>query len=108
MIGLQRRAGGADFSEADRFLVHLVVGQTDWLHREVGGVPANDNRLLTLTPRERQLLLLELGGTHRKGIADSVGISHHTLVDHFKNIYRKLGVRSRAKLLARFITPAGK
>ncbi|MFT3820065.1 MAG: helix-turn-helix transcriptional regulator [Rubrivivax sp.] len=104
LIGLHRRLGHANFSDRELQLVHLVAGRIDWLHRDGADVPANADPLLSLTPRERQLLLLETGGASRKQIAAMASLSAHTVSDHFKNIYRKLGVRSQSELMALFIS----
>lgn len=47
-----------------------------------------------LTAREREVLFLLAGGMSRRECAASCGISLHTVSDHTKAIYRKLGVHS--------------
>ena len=56
-----------------------------------------------LTGREREIctLLLTTGGA-QKHIAGQLGLSADTVKFHVKNIYRKLGVQSRAELEAKF------
>jgi DNA-binding NarL/FixJ family response regulator len=49
-----------------------------------------------LSERERQVLALVADGLADKEIADKLGISHHTVGDHLKVIFRKLGRHSRA------------
>lgn len=54
---------------------------------------------LSLTPRERSVQeLLRLGHKNAE-IALTLGISVETVKTHLKNIYRKLGVKSRGQLL---------
>lgn len=54
-----------------------------------------------LSPRERQTLHLLLTGAAQKQVAERMGVSLHTAHDYVKAVYKKLGVRSRAELMAR-------
>lgn len=54
-----------------------------------------------LTPREVEILTLLARAARIVEIADKLGISHHTVGDHIKNIYRKLKVSSRAEAILR-------
>lgn len=51
----------------------------------------------TLTPRELNILKLLTQGYSQKKIALALVISKHTVGDHLKSIYLKLGVHSRAE-----------
>ena len=51
--------------------------------------------LVTLTPREKQILRLIAHGLSDKSIAWLLAISENTVNFHLKNIYRKLGVHNR-------------
>ena len=53
-----------------------------------------------LSKREKELALLALGGHSNQGIADKLYISLPTVKTHLKNIYRKIGIKSRAELMA--------
>jgi DNA-binding CsgD family transcriptional regulator len=97
-----RRAGGQRFAERDRVLVETLVPQVQWLHRAAEG-ESNGVCLASLSPRERDVLTLLLAGNARKEVALKLNLSAHTVADYLKVIYKKLGVRSRAELLARFI-----
>jgi DNA-binding NarL/FixJ family response regulator len=55
----------------------------------------------TLTPRERQVLVLLAQGISLTIIAVDLSISRHTVGDHVKNIYRKLNISSRAEAALR-------
>ena len=55
-----------------------------------------------LTPREQAILKLLSRGDYYKEIADSLGISVHTVCTHIRHIYEKLHVRSRAQAVARY------
>lgn len=102
-IGFYRRNGRATFDERQRRIVHLITSQIDWLHRADTEVPGNNDRLLSLTPRQREILIHLLGGASRKEIAARVNLSEHTIADYTKVIYRALGVNSRAELSSLFM-----
>ena len=55
---------------------------------------------LPLTGREKQLCLRLAHDKSRQDLADAMGVSAGTIVTHQTNIYAKLGVHSRAGLLA--------
>jgi DNA-binding NarL/FixJ family response regulator len=57
-------------------------------------------RLSTLTAREREIVEHLVGGTTDRQIARSLVISSRTVHKHLENIYRKLGLGSRASLIA--------
>ncbi len=50
-----------------------------------------------LSPREREVLGQLARGISIAAIAQEMGISHHTVGDHVKNLYRKLNISSRAE-----------
>jgi DNA-binding CsgD family transcriptional regulator len=49
-----------------------------------------------LTAREREVLGLLVEDHTQKEIAEKLFVSPHTVDTHLRNIYRKLGVRSRS------------
>jgi DNA-binding CsgD family transcriptional regulator len=57
---------------------------------------------LDLTPREEEIFTMLLSGRAPKEIAYTLKISPYTVNFHQKNLYRKLGIQSRAELFARF------
>jgi pSer/pThr/pTyr-binding forkhead associated (FHA) protein len=61
----------------------------------------NDN--LPFSAAERRVFDLLLLGHSEKAVADKLEISRHTVHSHVRKMYRLLGVRSRAELLARFV-----
>lgn len=61
----------------------------------VGGL----DRQLALTPREKVVMEHLLRGGSQKRIALDLGISPHTVNDHLKKIYIKLGAKSRSEAL---------
>ncbi len=62
---------------------------------------------ISLSSREREILLLLIQGTGTKDIAKRLDISIHTVYSHLKTIFFKYGVSSRIELIAR-VTPPGK
>ena len=86
----QALAGGAPISAAAA--AHL-------LQRVRAHPPAAEGSpgLSELTPREIELLQLLAKGLKYREAAEALHISHHTIGDHVKAIYRKLSVNSRAE-----------
>lgn len=58
-----------------------------------------------LTAREKEVLHLLLDGLLYKEIAETMGVSSHTVNFHIQKIYQKLHCRSRAQVVARFLNP---
>lgn len=56
-----------------------------------------------LTLREIELVRLMVQGYSNQNIAEELGISLHTTKTHIKNIFSKLGVSSRSKLIYKFL-----
>ncbi len=56
--------------------------------------------LTRLTDRQRQLVDLALMGLPDKTIASRLGISEHTVGNHFRGIYERLGISKRSQLIA--------
>lgn len=53
----------------------------------------------SLSGRETEIIHFLIQGKNEQEIADSIFISKHTVHDHKKNIFRKLGIRSTAELI---------
>lgn len=62
-----------------------------------------------LTPREREVLAVLATGASNQAIADRLVLSTGTVKTHVKHVLAKLGVRSRAEAIARYVhsTPRG-
>jgi pSer/pThr/pTyr-binding forkhead associated (FHA) protein len=60
-------------------------------------------RGLPLSAAERRVFDLILSGLTEKEIAGRLKLSHHTVHNHIRQIYRIAGVRSRVELLAQYV-----
>jgi DNA-binding CsgD family transcriptional regulator len=56
-----------------------------------------------LTAREEDVAILVLRGASTRAISSALHLSPHTVQDHLKGIFAKLGVNSRREMIARFI-----
>jgi DNA-binding CsgD family transcriptional regulator len=61
--------------------------------------------LTALTPREREIALLVVNGLTDREIAQRLYLSHHTVSQYVKRIYRKLDVPSRVALTRLLLGP---
>lgn len=65
--------------------------------------PADRNvapdKLSALTPREREIVRLIVGGASNKQVASALDISERTVKGHLSNVFQKLGVTDRLKLV---------
>jgi DNA-binding CsgD family transcriptional regulator len=60
--------------------------------------------LTNLTAREMEIYNLLLTDLPTKQIADKMGLSYSGVNFHIQNLYRKLGIQSRAELFAKFVS----
>jgi DNA-binding CsgD family transcriptional regulator len=58
-------------------------------------------RAYALSPREREVVAALVAGLDTRAITEQLFISPHTVQDHLKSVFRKVGVASRRELLAR-------
>jgi DNA-binding NarL/FixJ family response regulator len=86
----QTMAGGSPLNvHVARRVLGMVSGRT---------APSQDFRL---TNRELRILELAAGGLTKKGIAEQLFVSHHTIDAQLRSIYTKLQVHSRAAAIAK-------
>jgi DNA-binding CsgD family transcriptional regulator len=100
-IAFHRRLTSPEFTEHERDLIHLVLGEVRWLHLHGSNSQAGE-AATRLSPRERQVLVLLLGGDPQRIIAEKLSLSGHTVGDYMKQLNKRFGVTSRAELQARF------
>lgn len=121
-------AGGAIAPEEVRFLVKQLVGQIEHrgppllpegeegviLDLEVDGVrcvlvrrPREDRAEVVLSPREREIARMVAKGYPNKVIAKVLEISSWTVSTHLRRIFAKLGVSSRAAMVAHILEGQG-
>jgi DNA-binding CsgD family transcriptional regulator len=86
---------GTEFWEA-RVLAELRVAGD-------GSAGGSADALKTLTPQQAQIARLVAGGDTNREIARTLVISHRTVDHHLRNIFVRLGIRSRAELTALFV-----
>jgi DNA-binding NarL/FixJ family response regulator len=67
----------------------------------VNGQSEQDASLPNLTAREQEILALVADGVRQTEIARSLSISQKTVATHIQNMLGKMGVHSRAELVAR-------
>ncbi len=99
-------------AEAELDPAHLDAGAarsfeeiiTDVCHpRRRGGRPVSG--LDALTPAERRVAALATDGLTNREIADALVVSNATVKTHLVHVYQKLGIRSRAQLVATYLRP---
>jgi DNA-binding CsgD family transcriptional regulator len=91
---LKRAWGEPSFEDEDCETVEIFRAENESL------LQAPESHATHLSPRERETLDLLLEGLPEKLIAARMGLSRHTAHDYVKVLYRKLGVGSRAALMA--------
>jgi DNA-binding CsgD family transcriptional regulator len=74
-------------------VLHSLLLQT----RQVDQAPPD---AAVLTDRQRELVKLAMEGLSDKAIAKRLAISEHTVGNHFRAIYAKLGISKRSQLTA--------
>ena len=91
--------GQSSYTRAvDGTLVTVLELQQD--RAEIGAAT-----LTALTQREREIALLIVDGLTDRAISQRLYLSHHTVSQYVKRIYRKLDVSSRVALTRRLLSP---
>jgi pSer/pThr/pTyr-binding forkhead associated (FHA) protein len=93
-----------------RFAASDVEKEIETLDADHGGEPSLGSTIsydLPLSAAQRRVFDLLLAGLSEKQAAARLKVSRHTVHTHVRQIYRVLGVRSRAELLARFVQQRG-
>ena len=97
---LHRDAADGEFSPDAKYLVRLAHHELSGLLGKQLALPTSRMDTGSLPPRMAQVLDALLKGEPEKRIADSLGLSPHTVNRHVQRIYRHFSVNSRAKLIA--------
>jgi len=85
-----------------RGMAHLpYFGETQPLLDAIGGFLTSENRAnLPLSPREREVVALVARGLSNREIAAAMVISQRTAENHLQRVLNRLGLRSRAQVVA--------
>src|SRR5437667_162790 len=82
-----------------RNLIPHLIGELARLTRlRTKDSASHETRLRSLTPREREVVLLIGEGVNNKKIASRLTITEHTVKAHLTTIFRKLGLSGRVQL----------
>jgi DNA-binding CsgD family transcriptional regulator len=94
----KRALDGAGLQELQELRAPLAAA----FNKHAALAPRAGSPVSTLSPREMQITELLLQGCGSQQIAWHLGISRHTVKDHRKQIFRKLGICTLAQLFALF------
>jgi DNA-binding NarL/FixJ family response regulator len=85
-----------------RKAIAVILDGATWLDHEIAAAlfhhietPERTLAPNRLSPREREVLQLLMGGRTNEQIARAIGRSYPTVRTHLANLYRKLGVNDR-------------
>jgi pimeloyl-ACP methyl ester carboxylesterase/DNA-binding CsgD family transcriptional regulator len=102
---LATEIAGARFVELDSWNHVLLEGEPAWQRFQeavldfTGQAGASGEAFESLSPRERETLLLLADGLSNSEIAERLGISEKTVRNHLSHLFDKLGVWSRAQAI---------
>lgn len=91
-------------SYAEEILIDLDVDGVRYL---LVRLPKADRTRVRLSPREQEIVRMVAQGHPNKVIADVLSISTWTVCTHVRRIFAKLGVGSRAAMVARLLENVG-
>jgi DNA-binding CsgD family transcriptional regulator len=63
-------------------------------------------RASAFSPREREVVALLVAGLDTRALSERLHISRHTVQDHLKSVFGKIGIHSRRELLAKLSASA--
>jgi DNA-binding CsgD family transcriptional regulator len=73
----------------------LAGPPTEWVGAIANGIERRREAEITLTPREREVLVIAAQGLTAREIATKLGVRERTVTTHLGRIYAKLGVGGR-------------
>jgi len=91
-----------ELARASEVLRDLVVQLSSAPQLQPSTTPSVEG-LDLLSPRERDVLALLRQGLRVPTVAERLSVSPHTVRNHLRSIFRKLGVSSQRELLDRFV-----
>lgn len=101
--GFVLESGRRDFTRRDRDLLELLAPHLTLLRRRADAescAAIAPEAVVELTARERTVVRLVADGMTNREIAAALFVAPGTVRKHLDNVYRKLGVRSRAEAVA--------
>jgi len=105
LVGLIERIGagtpdGLPESSSEDVLIDTEVNGCRYL---LVRMPQSASSRIQLSPREQEIVRMVAKGHPNKVIADVLNISSWTVCTHLRRIFAKLGVGSRAAMVARLL-----
>lgn len=100
MVSREREPGGLKGSSAEEVLVDTEVDGSRYLLVRMRRPGLNR---VQLSPREQEIVRMVAKGHPNKVIADVLNISSWTVCTHLRRIFAKLGVGSRAAMVAQLL-----
>lgn len=97
MLDPAERGGKANGSCSEEVLMDTEVGDSRYLLLRM---PKPKQGRVQLSPREQEIVRMVAKGHPNKVIADVLNISSWTVCTHLRRIFAKLGVGSRAAMVA--------
>jgi DNA-binding CsgD family transcriptional regulator len=90
--------------ESETACEEIIVDATiDGVRYLIIRMPASNPALVSLSPREQEIARMVAKGYPNKTIAGVLNISSWTVCTHIRRIFAKLGVASRAAMVARLL-----
>jgi len=85
-----------DVSESELIkAIRAVNAGRKYIPAEIAGILSENFGREELTPQERKILQMIVGGNSNKEIAFDLNVSENTVKTHVKNVFEKLGVSDR-------------
>jgi len=81
----------------------LIDAEVDGSRYLLVRMPKNNRGRIQLSPREQEIVRMVAKGHPNKVIADVLNISSWTVCTHLRRIFAKLGVGSRAAMVAQLL-----
>ncbi|MGC1479966.1 MAG: hypothetical protein WA771_05660 [Chthoniobacterales bacterium] len=100
-FALYRRVGRPLLTDREVRIAHIVASEVPWLFA-MGWPEDRGGSVPGLAPRCWAVHEMLLQGYSRSRITEHLGTSRHTVDGYVKDIFREVGVRSQAELMARF------